>query len=84
MRYGNLVLACIMLATTGCRSIVNPLSTANELEVSVNKASYLSEFDTFTVASEHCRRYGRLAVLERAGKPTDLLLYVDKYRCVKV
>jgi hypothetical protein len=84
MKVGKLLLVCAALATTGCRGVVNPFFTANEFEVSIGKNTFNSQFDTFGIASEHCRKYGKLAVLERVGRPSDLMTgHIDKYRCEK-
>ena len=84
MKYGKMLLIFAALATTGCRGVVNPFFTANEFEVSIGKNTFNSQFDTFSIASEHCRKHGKLAVLERAGKSSDLMTgHIDKYRCEK-
>ena len=87
MKLGKLLLVCVALSTTGCRfgTAKSPFFTANEMEVTIGKNSFNSQFDTFSVASEHCRQYGKLAVLERAGRPGDIWTgHLDKYRCEKV
>jgi hypothetical protein len=83
MMYGKILLVCVAISTTGCRGVVNPFFTANESEVSIGKNVYNSQFDTFSVASEHCRKYGKLAVLERTGRANDIFTgHIDKYKCI--
>ena len=70
-----------LLILSGCMAGQIKEETANENQVSVYKNSYMTTYDTFKTASDHCMKFNKIAKLEREASAFDLWMQ-DDYLCV--